>query len=147
MTESTPEDAGGSTPDAKIVLELAALRSGIGAGMFGVLLVAIAYAIFDSEIDDITGTLWVFVLWGALMFSYALAGYGAGRPRPEMPLTHGILAGVGTFAGWIILRAIIVTVRNGDGALDWRAVTTNLLLGSVLGMFGAMFATRHAPRP
>lgn len=149
--ETTPEPHAGApdpegAPDARIVVELAALRAGVGAGLFGVLIVAIAYALFDRNVDDVGGTLWVFVLWAGLIFSYALAGYGAGRMRPLMPLTHGILAGVGTFVGWIVLRAIIVAVRDGDGALAWRSIATNLLLGATFGMFGSMFATRHAPR-
>jgi|CXWL01.1.fsa_nt_gi hypothetical protein len=134
-----------STSDARIVIELRPLRAGVSAGMFGVLFVAIGYAIEDHKIDDVTGTVWVYLLMAGLIFSYALAGYGAGRQRPAMPLTHGILAGLGTFAGWMVLRALIVSVRDSGHAIAWSQIATNLLLGSTFGMFGSMFATRHAP--
>ncbi len=133
--------------DAKIVIELASLWQGVSAGLFGVLFVAFGYALGDGRIDDFTGTLWVYVLLAGLVFCYALAGYGAGRSRPLMPLTHGILAGVGTFAGWMVLRAIIVAVKDSGHPIAWDQVATNLLLGAAFGMFGAMFATRHAPKP
>jgi hypothetical protein len=132
-------------PDARIVIELKPLWAGVSAGMFGVLFVAIGYAIGDRKVDDLTGTAWVYVLMAGLIFSYALAGYGAGRQRPAMPLTHGILAGVGTFVGWMVLRAAIVWVRDTGHPIAWNQVATNLLLGSAFGMFGSMFATRHAP--
>lgn len=132
-------------PDARIVIELRSLRAGVSAGLFGVLIVAIGYAIGDRRVDDLTGTAWVYVLMAGLIFSYALAGYGAGRLRPAMPLTHGILAGLGTFAGWMVLRAAIVWVRDSGHPVAWNQVATNLLLGSAFGMFGSMFASRHAP--
>ncbi len=141
-----PDSAEPTPPDARFVIELGSLRAGVGAGLFGVLFVALAFAFGDRKVDDFTGTMWVYVVWGALLFSYALAGYGAGRTRPEMPLTHGILAGIGTFVAWIALRAVIVVVRDVGHPLAWRPIATNLLIGSAFGMFGSMFATRHAPR-
>lgn len=138
-----------STSDARIVIELRSLRAGVGAGMFGVLFVAMGYAtgyaIDDRNMDDVTGTVWVYLLMVGLIFSYALAGYAAGRQRPAMPLTHGILAGLGTFFGWMVLRAVIVWVRDSGHAIAWNQIATNLLLGSAFGMFGSMFATRYAP--
>jgi hypothetical protein len=137
-------DPAPTPPDARLVIELTALRAGAASGCFGVLCMGVVHLLAGRRVDDVAGTLWVYAFFGVAVFAYALAGYAAGRARPAMPLAHGIIAG---FIPWMALRTVIVLVRDSGTVLAWNQLAVNLVLGPTFGMFGAMFAARYAPTP
>ena len=71
---------------------------------------------------------WLFVAFVAILYGYATAGYGAARTRPDAPLAHGMLAGLGAFLVWLLVR-LAVPLARGDrlgfgivAVVDQRAV-------------------------
>lgn len=146
MNETGPAgDAPGEAPDARIVLEVDALRAGIAPGAFYVVLIAVMAAIGGRSGDDPGGALWILSLWSALLLAYTLAGYGAGRARPSMPLAHGILTGFATSVVWLVARGVVAATRDIGPVISLAVLGSNLVLGATFAMFGAMIATRFAP--
>jgi putative membrane protein (TIGR04086 family) len=75
------------------------------------------------------------VMLGIVLFSGALAGYAAARPRPRNPLVHGALAGLLTFVGAQAVYAVAArTVPNP------LAIVFGVLMFSSLGTIGAYVA-------
>ncbi len=142
MTESRPPES----TDALIVVDLGSIRSGALSGLFGICFVAIGYALSDRRIDDLASTAWVYLLLGGLIFSYGLAGYAAGRTRPAMPLTQGILVGFIMFVAWMLIRAAIATTTSRGSAFALSQLSTNLVLAPTCAMFASRFASKNAPR-
>jgi hypothetical protein len=135
---------GGARPDARLVIDLTALRRGIVAGSVLVLPVSILGALLKREHHH-GGSGWLFVAFLAILYGYATAGYGAARTRPEAPLTHGILAGLGAFLVWLIASLVVRLARGehlGFGVVD---VVSNALLAVALGAVGGLLAARRGP--
>lgn len=140
-------DPRGGNAAARIVLEVDALRAGFVPGACYAALIAVMAAIGGRPGDDPGSAMWVFALWAALLLAYTLAGYGAGRVRPLMPLTHGIVTGLATSAAWLVCRAVVAATRDIGPVVSLAVIASNVVLGSSFAMFGAMLATRFAPTP
>ncbi|MGH9034012.1 MAG: hypothetical protein ACRDY4_14695 [Acidimicrobiia bacterium] len=130
-----------------------AVVRGVVAGAFVIVVVAAIGAVLDRSIDDFDDSGWPFLLFLAILFAYATAGFGAGKLAPSAPLSNGALAGVGAFAVWIPARIVIWAIRDDAGGLlsgDEPVLTVggvfaNLVFATALGMLGGMLAARRSP--
>ena len=130
--------------NARLVIDVTALRRGIVAGCVLIVPISILGALLRHERDHGTSG-WLFVAFVAILYGYAVAGYGAARTRPEAPLAHGILAGLGAFLVWFVISVVVRLVRGqhlGFGIVD---VVTNALLAVALGAVGGVLAARRGP--
>jgi hypothetical protein len=145
VSASKANDANdGARPDARLELDLTALRRGIVAG--SVLIVPISFlgGLLNHERHH-GNSGWLFVAFVAILYGYAVAGYGAARTRPDTPLAHGIIAGLGAFLVWLIVSLGVRLARGehlGFGVVD---VVSNALLAVALGAVGGMLAARKGP--
>jgi hypothetical protein len=139
-------DADGATqpPNARVVIDLTALRRGIVAGLVVIVPVSLVVALVSHDRRTGYGG-WLFVAFVAILYGYATAGYGAARTRPEAPLAHGMLAGLGAFAVWLLVRLVVPLARGDRLGFGIVAVFTNALFAVALGALGGLFAARRGP--
>lgn len=134
-------------------IDRSAVVRGIVAGALVIVLVAAIGAVLDRSIDDFDDSGWPFLLFLAILFAYATAGYGAGRLAVRAPLSNGALAGIGAFAVWIPARILIWVIRDDSGGLlsgdepvlSIGGIFANLVFATALGMLGGMLAARRSP--
>ena len=142
MTESAD---GAAEPNARLVIDLTALRRGIVGGLVLIVPISLIVALVHDggRRSDYGG--WLFVAFVAILFAYATAGYGAARSRPDAPLAHGMLAGLGAFLAWLLVRLAVPLARGERLGFGIVAVVTNALFAVALGAVGGRFAARHGP--
>ena len=110
--------------------------------------------VLDREINDFDDSGWIYPLFVLILVGYLAAGWVAGRARPDTPLTHGTLAGLGVLVVWIPVRVAIWAVREEnrelfagrDAALRPGQVFGHLVIAAALGMLGAVLAARLGRR-
>jgi hypothetical protein len=136
---------GAADRDARLVIDLTALRRGIVGGLVLIVPISLIVALVhdDDRHSDYGG--WLFVAFVAILFAYATAGYGAARSRPDAPLAHGMLAGLGAFLVWLLVRLAVPLARGERLGFGIVAVVTNALFAVALGALGGRFAARHGP--
>jgi len=135
---------GTGAPDARLVIDLTALRRGVVAGSVLVLPVSVLGALLNHERHH-GNSGWLFLAFIVILYGYATAGYGAARTRPEAPLAHGMLAGLGAFLVWLIASVVVRLARGehlGFGVVD---AVSNALLAVALGAVGGLLAARRGP--
>jgi len=110
-------------------LDARVLVSGIVAGLFFALPAAVIRQIVGGD------SLLASVMLGVVLFSGALAGFAAARPRPPNALLHGAVAGAVTFLGaQVVFTVWTRTVPNPIALVFW------LLSFASLGTIGAWVA-------
>jgi hypothetical protein len=112
------------------------------SGLVLIVPIVIITEILDATIDNFSGSLWLVLPFLLILFAYAAAGYAGGRLEPSAPFTHGILASLGAFGMWLVIRVLARVVRGAHLGFGWRAVFTNALFAAGLGLFGAAIAAR-----
>jgi hypothetical protein len=130
---------------------------GAGCGLVVLVAVATLRAVLDREFEDFDDSGWVLVLFVLLLAGYVLAGgvaqrLAAPRGHGASPLTHGALAGLGAFVGWIPVRAVLWLARDEDRGLvsgSDAALRPGQILGAVViaaafGMIGAKVTARRS---
>ncbi len=149
---TTPEvDAANDTTngvDWRVVLR------GALVGLAVIAPVSVLGAVLDHEMTDFDNSGWRYPLFVLILVGYAAAGWVAGRARPDSPLTHAALAGMGAFVLWIPIRvAIWATREDGRGLVTGdRAVLRpgqlfgQFVIAAALAMVGAFLASRIAAR-
>ena len=147
MTDPTSSAA--ATIDWRVVLR------GACYGLAVIVPVTVLRVILDREVHDFDDSGWIYPLFVLILVGYFVAGWVAGRARPTMPLTHGVLAGVGVLVLWIPVRVVIWVVREDgrglvsgeDAALRPGQVFGALVIAAALaalgGWIGARALTRH----
>ena len=135
---------GAQSPNARLVIDLTALRRGVTAGLVLIVPVSLVVALVSHHRRTGYGG-WLFVAFVAILFAYATAGYGAARTRPDAPLAHGMLAGLGAFLVWLLVRLAVPLARGDRLGFGIVAVVTNALFAVALGALGGLFAARHGP--
>jgi hypothetical protein len=109
-------------------------------------------------VHDFDDSGWIYPLFVLILVAYGIAGWIAGRARPDAPLTHGALAGLGAFVLWIPIRVAIWAVREDgkalfsgdDAALNPGQVFGQLVISAAIGMLAAVVAahlSRRSPSP
>ena len=142
--ESRPAAAPALAIDWRVVLR------GALVGLAVIVPVTVLRVVLDREISDFDDSGWVYPLFVLILIGYAASGWVAGRARPDSPLTHGALAGIGVLVLWIPIRIVIWAVRedgrglvSGDNAITNNQTnasgekTTAYVGAGVLGTLGA----------
>lgn len=140
-----------STNNQKI-LSWTSITRGALAGLAIVVVAAIARAVLNHQMDDFKKSIWVYLLFVLVLVGYFVAGYVAGRARPDTPLANGALAGLGAVVLWIPIRVVIWAVREDGHALlkGNQAILRPgqifgaLVISTALGMVGALIAARRS---
>jgi hypothetical protein len=153
MGMNDPEASSLPAADGAVVHWPAVLRGAL-LGLCVLAAASIVEAILDSNLDDFKNTGWIYPLFVAILFGYALGGWHAGQSAPDAPLTNGTLAGVGAFVLWVPVRIVIWLVRDEHKGLftgPSPALRPGQLFGQVviaagLGMLGGFIGPRSAAR-
>jgi hypothetical protein len=146
--ESPPAAAPALAIDWRVVLR------GALVGLAVIVPVTVLRVVLDREITDFDNSGWVYPLFVLILIGYAASGWVAGRARPDSPLTHGALAGIGVLVLWIPIRIVIWAVRedgrglvNGDNAaLRPGQVFGAFVIAAALAMLAATVAARLTTR-
>lgn len=155
MTDSHSTDTATGATDA---VDWRVVLRGACYGLAVIIPVTVLRAVLDAEVHDFDDSGWIYPLFVLILVAYGLAGWIAGRARPDAPLSHGALAGLGAFALWIPIRVVIWAVREDgralfsgdDAALSPGQVFGQLVIAAAIGMLGAVVAariTRRSPSP
>ncbi len=142
MTER--DDGQAAKPSARLVIDVTALRRGIVGGLVLIVPISLIVALVSHHRRSGYGG-WLFVAFVAILYAYATAGYGAARTRPDTPLAHGMLAGLGAFLVWLLVRLAVPLARGDRIGFGIVAVATNALFAVALGALGGLFAARRGP--
>ena len=73
-----------------------------------------------------------------------VSGRIAGGLAPGTPLTHGALAALISFGGWLIVRVTIPLVFGNDVGFGGRAIVTNAMFATAFGVLGGALSMRDA---
>jgi hypothetical protein len=134
----------GDARNARLVIDVTALRRGIVGGL--VLIVPISLIVALTNHGKRSGNSgWLLLAFVAILYAYATAGYGAARTRPEAPLSHGLLAGLGAFLIWLLVRLAVPIARGEHLGFGVVAVVANALFAAALGAAGGLVAARRGP--
>jgi len=141
-------DAEGLAIDWRVVLR------GALVGLAVIVPVTVLRVVLDREIADFDDSGWIYPLFVLILVGYAAAGWVAGRARPDAPLAHGALAGVGVLVLWIPIRIVIWAVRedgrglvSGDrAALGPGQVFGALVISATVAMVAAALTARITSR-
>ena len=141
-----------ASTDNQKILSWPSITRGALAGLAIVVVAAIARAVLNHQMDDFKKSIWVYLLFVLVLVGYFVAGYVAGRARPDTPLTNGALAGLGAVVLWIPIRVVIWAVREDGHALlkGNQAILRPgqifgaLVISTALGMVGALIAARRS---
>jgi hypothetical protein len=131
-------------PDWRVVLRGALI------GLAIIVPVTVLRVVLDREVRDFDDSGWIYPLFVLILVGYFVAGWVAGRARPDTPLMHGTLAGIGVLVLWIPARIVIWAVRedgrglvSGDkAALRPGQVFGAFVIAAALAMFGGWFGAR-----
>ena len=126
------------------MIDLSAIRRGVIGGLVLIVPISLLVALLNHGRRSGYGG-WLFVAFVAILYAYATAGYGAARARPDAPLAHGMLAGLGAFLVWLLVRLAVPLVRGDRLGFGVVAVVTNALFAVALGAAGGLFAARNGP--
>jgi hypothetical protein len=133
-----------SEKNARLEIDLTALRRGIVGGLVLIVPISLIVALVTHHRRSSYGG-WQLVAFVAILYAYATAGYGAARTRPDAPLAHGMLAGLGAFLVWLLVRLAVPLARGDRIGFGVVAVATNALFAVALGALGGLFAARRGP--
>lgn len=122
--------------------DLDALRAGGSVALvFAVPLNLAARWAADSR-DDPTLAAWL--LFGAVIGFVIGAGCAAWVQRREMPISHGIVTAIGTYAAAQAVFIVIRLIRGSD--VNWFNVLFNLSVVAGAGLLGGVLGGRLADR-
>ena len=137
-------DENATPSSARLVVDLSAIGRGVAGGLVLIVPISLIVALVNHGRRSGYGG-WLFVAFVAILYAYATAGYGAARARPDAPLAHGMLAGLGAFLAWLLVRLAVPLVRGDRLGFGIVAVVTNALFAVALGAAGGLFAGRRGP--
>ena len=138
--------------DGPAIVDWRAVFRGALLGLLVLVAASVIEAILDRNIDTFRDSGWIYPLFVAILFGYALGGWQAGRLVPEAALTNGLLAGIGAFVLWVPVRVVIWLVRDEhrglfsghSPALRPGQILGHLVIAAALGMFGGWLGARSA---
>ena len=138
--------------DGAAIVDWRAVVRGALLGLLVLVAASVVEAILDRNIDTFRDSGWIYPLFVAILFGYALGGWQAGRLARDAALTNGLLAGIGAFALWIPVRIVIWLVRDENRglfsghspALRPGQILGHVVIAAALGMFGGWLGARAA---
>jgi hypothetical protein len=117
----------------------------------GIVPLAIISAAVDDPSDSDGG--WRILIFFGVLACWFFAGSVAGSRALDAPLTHGALAALGAFFGWVVFRTVAGFVSDGEAGYEaWTVVSVGLfalacgLLGGVAGARRALSSNEDAAR-
>ena len=133
-------------PNARLVIDLTALRRGIVGGLVVIVPVSLVVALVSHDRRRGYGG-WLLVAFAAILYGYATAGYGAAHAsRCSARARDARRARRSSCGSWCDWRFRSRGDRLGFGIV---AVATNALFAVALGAAGGLFAAgadrRHSP--
>jgi hypothetical protein len=154
VTSTSPPPPSASPPAVGLEIDWKVVLRGALIGLAIIVPVTVVRGVLDREIADFDDSGWIYPLFVLILVGYGAAGWVAGRSRPDAPLAHGALAGLGVLVLWIPIRIVIWAVRedgrglvSGDrAALGPGQVFGALVIAATLAMLGALIASRLASR-
>jgi len=117
----------------------------VAAGVVAALVFALPAGLVGAVVVDDESNNGVFVFFLVIMLGMLAGGFVAGSKRPDMPMTHGALAGA---VAYVIAQTMTVLVRVLDGT-DLRSPVVyvfNALFAASLGVVGGRLADRRNAR-
>lgn len=153
MTMDAPDPPESGAADGPLVDWHAVLRGAL-LGLCVLIAASVLEAILDRNIDRFQDSGWIYPLFVAILFGYALGGWQAGRTAPDGALTNGTLAGLGAFVLWVPVRIGIWLIRDEhkglftghSPALRPGQLFGHLVIAGALGMLGGFVGSRAAAR-
>ena len=127
-----------------MIVDARALVRGAIAGLAVIVPVSLAVEILERNVDDLEGSGWMFIPFVAVLVAYVHAGRLAGAAAPDAPLSHGALAALIAFAGWLLVRVAVPLVQGDDLGFGPRAIVTNAMFAAAFGLLGGALGTRNA---
>jgi hypothetical protein len=142
--EAVRQSTADPTVDWRVVLR------GSLVGLAIIVPVTVLRVVLDREVRDFDDSGWIYPLFVLILIGYMVAGWVGGRARPDTPLMHGSLAGIGVLVLWIPARIVIWAVRedgrglvSGDkAALRPGQVFGAFVIAAALSMFGGWLGAR-----
>ncbi len=152
MTMESPDPRDPKIADDGPLVDWRAVSRGALLGLCVLVATSVLEAILDRNVDNFKDTGWIYPLFVAILFGYALGGWQAGRAAPAGALTNGTLAGVGALVLWIPVRIAIWLVRDEhkglftghSPALRPGQVFGQVVIAAALGMLGGWVGARTA---
>ncbi len=146
MTEPRQPSPSDATPS----IDWRSCARGAVIGLAIIVPTTIIRVVLDREVDNFDDSGWIYPLFLLILIGYSSAGWVAARARPDSPLTHGSVAGLGVFVVWIPVRIVIWVAREDDrglfsgrdSALRPGQVFVHLVIAATLGMLGGLVAGR-----
>ena len=91
-----------------------ALLRGAFVGLSIIIPISILVELLDRNVDDLEGSAWMVLPFIAVLAAYVVCGRIAGGLAPDTPLSHGALAALISFGGWLLVRVTIPLVLGND---------------------------------
>jgi hypothetical protein len=154
MRRFSPCGAWISGPDTEGVTMGGPVARGAGIGIAIIVPVTLVAAILVDDGGDTEASAWRIPLFFLVLVAFGVAGGAAGRAMPDARFTVGMLAGLGAFALWLPLRALVWWARDdtrglisgADAVLRPAQLFTAALFACALGFLGGMIGGGRAAR-
>jgi hypothetical protein len=115
---------------------------GAVAALAGIVPLAVISAIIDDPSDSDSG--WRVLIFFGVLGCWFLAGSVAGARAVDSPLTHGSLAALSAFVGWLVFRTVAGLVSDGEPGYDAWSVVSVALFALACGLLGGVAGARRA---
>jgi hypothetical protein len=153
-TPAPPTGPSGAPGPQRLEIDWRVVLRGAIVGLAIIVPVTVLRVVLDREISDFDNSGWIYPLFVLILVGYGAAGWVAGRNRPDTPLAHGALAGLGVLVLWIPIRIVIWAVReDGRGLVSGHRAALGpgqlfgaFVIAATIAMLGAVLAARRARR-
>jgi hypothetical protein len=127
-----------------MIVERRPLLQGVFVGLVVIVPVSVGVTVLEHYVDDLDGSAWMILPFLGILAAYVLAGFVAGRAAPAAPLSHGAVAALFAFGGWLLVRIVVPAVQGDHLGFGVKAVVTNAMLATAFGLFGGALSAREA---
>jgi hypothetical protein len=127
-----------------MTLDTRAIARGALLGLLVIVPISLAVEILERNVDDLEGSGWMFIPFVAVLAAYVAAGRVAATAAPDTPLSHGALAALVAFAGWLLVRVAVPLVQGDDLGFGVKAIVTNAIFAAAFGLVGGALSARDA---
>jgi hypothetical protein len=127
-----------------MTVEPRALLRGALVGLSMIVPISLVVEVLERNIDDLEGSAWMVLPFLLVLAAYVVCGRIAGGLAPNAPLTHGAIASLVSFLGWLVVRVSVPLVQGDDLGFGVKAVVTNAMFAAVFGLLGGALSVRDA---
>jgi hypothetical protein len=128
----------------RVSLSSTALLRGGAVGLAMIVPISMLVEVLERNVDDLEGSGWTVAAFVGVVVAYVVCGRVAGGLAPDAPLSHGALAALISFAGWLAVRVAIPLVQGDSLGFGLRAVITNAMFACAFGLLGGAWSMRNA---